>query len=118
MARYFVAREFACGCCGQLPQDGMDELLLSILDVLRHRLGKPLIVSSGYRCGAHNAAVGGVPGSYHCRGLAADILAPEGVRVDEVADLARSYGADGIGRYYAAGFVHVDVRGSWAEWSE
>lgn len=94
----------------------MDGLLLSILDVLRHRLGTGLVVSSGYRCPDCNAAVGGAASSQHLAGKAADILVPDGVDLDYVADLARTFGAGGVGRYYAEGFVHIDVRDDLADW--
>lgn len=42
------------------------------LDRIRLLLGHPLEISSGYRSPALNAAVGGVPGSQHAQGLAAD----------------------------------------------
>ncbi len=44
-----------------------------ILDPLRRLYGKPIIVSSGYRCEKLNAAVGGVANSWHLLGNAADI---------------------------------------------
>lgn len=44
-----------------------------VLDPLRTAMGFPVIISSGYRCKALNAAVGGTPNSSHMRGLAADI---------------------------------------------
>lgn len=116
MARYFVDDEFRCSCCGALPDGGMDELLLSVLDVLRHKLGVPLVVSSGYRCSQHNADCGGVENSQHVQGNAADVLVPDGINLDYVADLARGLGADGIGRYYKSGFVHIDTRGYIADW--
>lgn len=116
MTRYFSENEFRCPCCGALPSNGMEPFLLSLLDVLRHRIGKPLIVSSGYRCRVHNLEVGGVVDSQHTKGTAADILVPVGVSLDYVADLARSFGADGVGRYYDSGFVHIDMRGYTADW--
>jgi hypothetical protein len=39
--------------------------------------GKPVRVTSGYRCAALNAAIGGATNSMHMRGLAADILCPQ-----------------------------------------
>jgi zinc D-Ala-D-Ala carboxypeptidase len=42
------------------------------LDAVRDLLGHPLDISSGYRSPALNAAVGGVAGSQHTQGLAAD----------------------------------------------
>ena len=43
------------------------------LQSLRNRLGKPLIVRSGYRSPSHNSAVGGAPASKHMLGTAFDI---------------------------------------------
>lgn len=47
-----------------------------LLEAVRTRLGVPVIVSSGYRCPALNAAVGGQPNSQHLTGQAADFIAP------------------------------------------
>ena len=44
-----------------------------ILDILRKKIGKPVIVNSGYRTPEHNKKVGGAKYSYHMRGMAADI---------------------------------------------
>lgn len=38
--------------------------------------GVPILISSGFRCPALNAAVGGVPDSAHLAGLACDFTAP------------------------------------------
>lgn len=116
MARYFVDDEFRCSCCGALPDGGMDGLLVSILDVLRHKLNTPLVITSGYRCEECNKLCGGVENSQHRFGSAADVLVPDGVNLDYMADVARSLGADGIGRYYDGGFVHIDTRGYIADW--
>lgn len=48
-------------------------LCVAALQPLRDFLGEPVIITSGYRSAALNTKVGGVPGSYHRRGLAADI---------------------------------------------
>ena len=48
-------------------------LVDTILDPLREAWGKPIIVTSGYRCQELNKAVGGVPTSMHLEGRAADI---------------------------------------------
>ncbi len=48
-----------------------------LLEQVRGVLGSvPLIITSGYRCPALNAAVGGVADSAHVKGLAADIVCP------------------------------------------
>lgn len=44
-----------------------------ILDPLRRLYGKPIIITSGYRCTELNKKVGGVANSWHTQGNAADI---------------------------------------------
>jgi len=48
--------------------------MLEMVSVLFN--GKPIIITSGYRCPALNAAVGGARDSAHMDGLAADIIVP------------------------------------------
>ena len=44
-----------------------------VLELVRGAVAKPITISSGYRCPALNAAVGGARESAHLQGLAADI---------------------------------------------
>lgn len=53
----------------------LEMLVDHILDPLREKYGKAIIVNSGYRCEALNKAVGGSKTSQHRFGLAADITA-------------------------------------------
>ncbi|WP_371378962.1 YcbK family protein [Sporomusa aerivorans] len=117
-SKYFSDSELACKCCGQLPVNGMDERLLQVLDAIRGAVGAPVSISCAYRCPSHNAEVGGVPNSQHVQGCAADVLVPNGMSVNELAEIAEQCGADGIGRYYDSLFVHIDTRGYAARWSE
>lgn len=55
-------------------------LVAAVLDPLREKYGKPIIVTSGYRCAALNKCVGGVTGSQHRKGEAADIVTKEGAK--------------------------------------
>ena len=50
-------------------------LVDQLLDPIREAWGKPIIVSSGYRCKELNALVGGVKNSHHLLGCAADLIA-------------------------------------------
>lgn len=60
------------------------------MEAVRVRLGgAPIIISSGYRCPALNAAVGGQPSSQHTRGEAADFIAPRFGSPTEVAAALR-----------------------------
>ena len=80
--RYFTDKEFKCRCCGELPSassgqvpalENIHALVANVLDPAREKLGQPITVNSGYRCKEHNVKVGGVVGSQHLRGEAADI---------------------------------------------
>lgn len=53
-------------------------LVGAVLDPLREHYGKPVYVSSGYRSERLNRHVGGVTGSQHCKGEAADIYSKGG----------------------------------------
>jgi len=58
------------------PMGVADNLMLLIVNVLqpiRDKLGKPIIVTSGYRCAHLNDLVAGVKNSQHLTGQAADI---------------------------------------------
>lgn len=125
IGKYFEEYEFAC-TCERHESDGyghnvldhiIDKRLVDLLDAIRERLGVPLYINSGYRCPEHNAEVGGVSNSQHVEGTAADITY-DGIDVDYLAAIAEECGADGIGRYYDQDFVHVDVRGYAARWSD
>jgi len=77
--RYFQPEEFDCKCSKcRTNNEGrgaemMDDYFLQMLDDARHKAGVPFRITSGYRCIAHNRAVGGVKDSAHTKGLAADI---------------------------------------------
>ena len=51
----------------------LQHLCIHVLQPLRDAIGRPVYITSGYRSAKLNARVGGVPNSYHLRGLAADI---------------------------------------------
>lgn len=54
----------------------MRNILAPGLQRIRDLLGKPVLVSSGYRSPALNKAIGGSATSQHCDGLAADFTCP------------------------------------------
>lgn len=53
----------------------LEALVANVLDPLREAYGKPIKVTSGYRCPRLNRAVGGAESSQHIKGEAADITA-------------------------------------------
>lgn len=62
----------------------LTELVEHVLDPLRDKYGRPIMVSSGYRCPRLNKAVGGSATSQHVKGEAADIYV---TRPKEMAEL-------------------------------
>ena len=54
-------------------RDNIKALVEEVLQPLRDSWGGPLFINSGYRCPELNKAVGGVPTSMHCKGMAADV---------------------------------------------
>lgn len=71
--------------------DNLRDLVKHILDPLREHLGKPVVVSSGYRSKGVNALIGGAVNSQHCLGQAADIKVP-GMSVAELVKTIRLLG--------------------------
>ena len=55
----------------------LQQLCKVVLEPLREHAGRPIIISSGYRCNQLNIRVGGVYASQHTLGEAADIQLPK-----------------------------------------
>lgn len=90
------------------------------LEIIRAAVGRPLKINSGYRSPAWNKKVGGVSGSQHQLGKAADIVA-SGMGSSQlhavVLDLIKQgkIKPGGVGKYDT--FVHYDIRGTNARWN-
>lgn len=87
-------------------------LVGAVLDPLREEYGKPIYVTSGYRCAVINKAVGGVTGSQHLRGEAADIVTGAGKA--ENYKLGRLLVA--LGNYDQVIFENVGAKSLNPEW--
>lgn len=61
-----------------------------VLQPLRNIYGKPIIITSGYRCAALNKLVGGVANSYHLQGNAADIRVHSEEEAKELFDILKT----------------------------
>ena len=111
LSEHFSRKEFRCPCgCGC---DTVDVELLRILEAIRAHFDRPIKITSGHRCLAHNFTVGGampkrnIGGSQHLYGRAADIVI-NGVDPALVYELADQMGIGGAGRYST--FTHIDSR--------
>ena len=107
LTEHFTLKEFKCKCrfrdCTRtlvLPSTLLD------LQSLRFAYGKPIKITSGFRCQRHNERVGGIKDSFHRIGCAVDIK-PIGdfslYELDMLEELARSY-FDVVLRYDS--FIH------------
>lgn len=113
----FSPKEFRCPCCGRLT---IDSRILDNLQHLRTELGRPITVTSGYRCWRHNRTVGGGSNSLHLQGLAVD-LHIEGYTPDALAHLllpGTPHPWCGLGTYPSRGHVHVDFGPPDRRWTD
>ena len=106
IAEYFSLYEFECPCCRRVM---LSPDLLARLDHLRRVIDRPIYINSGYRCKEENQRVEGAPGSYHLRGMAADIQVKDYILSDLLL-YAQEIGFNGIGYYEKKDFLHLDVR--------
>lgn len=107
VGKYFKVREFACKDGSQVVF--IDDYLVSILDILRNQVGKPVYINSGYRTPTRNKAVGGGKYSYHMRGMAADIRV-NGMTAKEIANKLNAIIPDECGIIVYSTWVHIDTR--------
>ena len=105
MSKYFSVKELSCPCCGKA---NMDTQFVEALDRLREAYGKPLKLSSGYRCPDHNKAVGGALSSQHMKGNAVDIPCSDKGERYQLVKLALLQGFTGI--ECSPVHVHLDRR--------
>lgn len=110
--KYFTTSEFDSP---DKPGSGslMSETILDMLDDVREKFGKPIVINSGYRTEGHNAKVGGKPktdtskGSSHMYGLAVDISCKNSTDRFHLIYLLQETGFQRIG--VAGSFIHVDI---------
>lgn len=122
LTKNFNLKEFICKD-GSVPQ-GLAlqniKTLAENLQILRDYLGKPIVVTSGYRSIKYNSKLPGASKvSQHLIGRAADIKVA-GIPPQEVAKAIEHLIASGkmkqggIGAYNT--FTHYDIRGTRARW--
>ena len=109
---HFKKEEMTCKCgCGL---NNTDLRLMQILENIRSNFGgRPTIITSGCRCSKHNAEVGGVQGSRHVLGKAADFYI-QGVSTSDLLNHCQNLVNQGVLRYTYTnsssmnGVVHID----------
>ena len=121
MGKYFTLAEMArsdtadrLGIVNRVPKEyvaNLENLIGRVLDPLREWYGRPIFINSGYRCKELNEAVGGVDGSYHLTGCAADIDARSRAENEKLFAFIRTHlpftelGWEGGGQWVHVGLV-------------
>ncbi len=118
----FHIKEARCRC-RECDLDLVDQRLVDVMQATRDVVGGPIHVTSWIRCPQHNARVGGAPRSTHVPqfwgGLNKAVdFSSRLMGVNELAIVAGRFlgPKGGISAYESRGFVHVDVRPTWAMW--
>jgi len=106
LTEYFNLYEFECPCCKRVM---LSPDLLRRLNHLRMVINQPIYINSGYRCERENKKVGGVKGSYHLQGMAADIHVKDYLLYDLLMH-AQELDFTGIGFYEKENYLHLDIR--------
>lgn len=92
-------------------EESLTDLVENVLDPVREKLGRSIVVNSGFRCPVHNRMVGGATGSQHVKGEAADVTLVKGSGC-RVNDLAKAIVANGTWDQLILypTFVHVSYK--------
>lgn len=120
LSPHFNLSEFRCKC-GKSHDTLLDDALWQKLEELYAKLNcSKIIISSGYRCIAHDIAVGGAGGGYHTKGMAADCCCYDKkgnpINTKIVSCVAQDLGFGGMANINSSyTYIHLDVRtgGRW-----
>ena len=110
--RSFKEHEWACKCarCKQVTPHKMQAHVMEQVQAIRDEAGRPLHLTSAYRCPLHPEEAKKAKPGQHSAGLAVDIAVANGAERLEIIKLGLAHGATGVG--VASGFVHLDWRTS------
>ena len=114
--KHFSRGEFTCKCgCGRAD---MKPEFMGRLQALRMIWGKPMIITSGYRCPDHPVEKAKANPGTHAQGIAADI-GISGADAVTLLRLALDANFTGIGVQQKGNgrFLHLDIREHPAIWS-
>ena len=103
VAEYVTREEMACQHCGQ---EKWDYEFMEWLDSVREEFGKPMRVTSGYRCPQHPIEARKSKPGAHATGRAVDI-AVSGADAIKLIEIASRHGCTRIGVNQNV-FVHLD----------
>lgn len=94
-------------CCHHCGMSGVEQSALDKLQQLRDIWGKPMVLTSAYRCKNHKEERNKVKGGTHTKGIAFDIKTTPAEQVSLIV-LAVKLGFKGFG--LGNTFTHIDLR--------
>lgn len=103
-SEHFKASELVCKHCGK---EGVSPSALDKLEDLRAAWGKPMVLTSAYRCPEHPKEIKKNKGGTHTKGIAFDVRTTPAEQVKLMA-LALELGFKGFGM--GGTFTHLDLR--------
>jgi len=122
IAPFILEKEYRCKCCGKLPFDFYNDeelgeinipyvVLFNNFERIRKEYGKPIPLSSCYRCEKRNKEEGGIDLSIHLWGLALDLDVETVGDVNALNIIVRKLFPEmRMGIYTSKGtFIHLDV---------
>jgi len=103
----FSKKEFDCTHCGA---NQMTPSFMAKLQALRTKYGKPLRITSGFRCAQHPIEAKKIKPGAHASGCACDV-GVDGQQAYEVMKIAFELGFTGIGvnQKTSGRFIHLDT---------
>jgi len=102
---YFSEDELRCQCgCGEYKFEALDNL-----NAIRSDFGKPLIVSSGYRCSKHPIEAAKTTPGAHTEAKAVDLAVSRGDAL-LLLEIALMHGVKriGVNQKGSSRFIHLD----------
>lgn len=105
-SEHFTRDELKCKCGCNICN--MEDDFMNMLEKLRNTIGKPIIITSGFRCPSHSVNVGGYSNDAHTKGFACDIMV-NGLSSYDIAEYAEKCGFTGIG-IISDTACHIDNR--------
>ena len=104
-SKNFSESELVCSCCGE---SGVQQWALDKLQGVRTAVGRPLRITSAYRCENHPVESRKKKAGTHNQGIAFDIHVSNGAERYQIITQGLLAGATGIG--VAKTFIHLDWR--------
>ena len=113
----FSEKELRCKCehCQLQKPNKCQQKAVDALQAIRSEYGKPLTITSAYRCERHPVEAKKQKPGTHNQGVAFDIAIPWGHERGVLTDLAIKHGFKGLG--FANSFLHIDMRKDFMTWT-